>query len=93
MEQKKNAYSKFRLNLYIKATDPNVQLLIGVETYRAMLYFTNMEKADMHFINGTTNGNNSCLYSLSTSIQKTWFERLNFIHHKSDFIREYHLSV
>ena len=43
----------------IKATDPSVQVLITIETYRKMLLFANQEKADMHFIYRTANGNSA----------------------------------
>lgn len=36
-----------------------VELSLAVGTYQKMLSFTNKEKADMHFINGTANINGS----------------------------------
>lgn len=56
---KKNAYSKFCLDYYIKTVDPSVQLSIEVETYWKMLSLTNRKNTHMYFIYGTSKGNQS----------------------------------
>lgn len=50
--RKKSAYAKFRLDEYIQAAYPSVQVFIAIGIYTEMLPF-----ADMHFIYGNANEN------------------------------------
>lgn len=50
MVKKNNAFTKFHLYKYIKATYPSVQLPVAVEMYRKMFLSTKKEMVNMHFI-------------------------------------------